>query len=276
MDEEAKVSDLIIPGTMNFESEGSQYGLNRQVVWREKVIEPLGETVPEWRFYVDLGRLMHGSAYPPVQSPADIYELMRGMSPTWGGMSLERVKASPSGIVWPCPSPDGKDGRGTLFKDARFWTKSGKVELDIPGLGPLAWEEPTGSPLGEDGDPKKFPLIFTQGKVVHHWQQSVTTWSRYMAQFSDGNSVQIHPETAKALNLAEGNSALLETEVGRMPVKVKITDAVLPGVVWTPSYPDPGSGVSGNAGQPVNSIIPGNWDKGGAQHNGFGCRLTKA
>jgi anaerobic selenocysteine-containing dehydrogenase len=130
--------------------------------------------------------------------------------------------------------------------------------------------------LGEDGDPKKFPLIFTQGKVVHHWQQSVTTWSRYMAQFSDGNSVQIHPETAKALNLAEGNSALLETEIGRMPVKVKITDAVLPGVVWTPSYPDPGSGVSGNAGQPVNSIIPGNWDKAGAQHNGFGCRLTKA
>ncbi len=276
MNEEARLSDLIIPGTMAFESEGSQYGLNRQVVWRGKAIEPLGETVPEWRFYSDLGRLMHGSAYPPVQSPADIYELMRGMSPTWGGMSLDRVKASASGIVWPCPLPEGPDGRGTLFKDARFWTPSGKVELKIPGLGPLAWEEPTGSPLGEDGDPKKFPLIFTQGKVVHHWQQSVTTWSRYMAQFSDGNEVRIHPETAKALNLSDGDSALLETEVGEMRVKVNITGTVLPGVVWTPSYPDPGSGVSGNSGQSVNSIIPGYWDKAGAQHNGFGCRLTRA
>jgi anaerobic selenocysteine-containing dehydrogenase len=275
MDAEAKVSHLIIPGTMAFESEGSQYGLNRQVVWRGKAIEPLGETVPEWRFYTDLGRLMHGSAYPPVQSPADIYELMRGMSPTWGGMSLEHIKASASGIVWPCPSPDGPDGRGTLFKGGRFWTKSGKVELEIPGLGPLAWEEPMGSPLGEGGDPKKFPLIFTQGKVVHHWQQSVTSWSRYMAQFSDGNSVRIHPDTARALNLIEGDSALLETEIGGMPVKVKVTGTVLPGVVWTPSYPDPGSGISGNSGQPVNSIIPGYWDKAGAQFNGFGCRLTR-
>jgi anaerobic selenocysteine-containing dehydrogenase len=275
MDEESKVSHLIIPGTMNFESEGSQYGLNRQVVWREKAIEPLGEAVPEWRFYSDLGKLMHGSAYPPVQSPADIYELMQRMSPTWGGMSLERLKASPSGIVWPCPSPDGKDGRGTLFRNTRFWTKSGKIELEIPGLGPLAWEEPTASPLGSDGDPKKFPFIFTQGKVVHHWQQSVTTWSRYMAQFSEGNVALIHPETAKSLNLEEGSSAKIETEVGVMPVKIKITASILPGVVWTPSYVDPGSGVAGNSGQSVNSIIPGYWDKAGAQHNGFGCRLIK-
>ena len=276
MDEESKVSHLIIPGAMNFESEGSQYGLNRQVVWRDKAIEPLGETVPEWRFYSDLGKLIHGDAYPSVQSPADIYELMRGMSPTWGGMSLERLKASPSGIVWPCPSPSGSDGRGTLFKGARFWTKSGKIELEIPGMGPLAWEEPSGSPLGTEGDPKNFPLIFTQGKVVQHWQQSVTTWSRYMGQFSDGNFVQIHPETAQQLRLAEGDSAVLQTEVGAMKVKVRITGTVLPGVVWTPSYPDPGTGVSANAGQAINSIIPSYWDKAGAQHNGFGCRLTKA
>jgi formate dehydrogenase major subunit len=275
MNEEAKVSDLIVPGTLNFETEGSQYGLNRQIIWREKAIEPLGETAPEWRFYTDLGRLICGDSYPPVQSPADIYELMQKMSPTWGGMSLARIKASSSGIVWPCPSADGKDGRGTLFKDARFWTPSGKVELEIPGLGPLAWEEPSGSPLGEDGDPKKFPLIFTQGKVAHHWQQSVTTWSRYMAQFSDGNSVQIHPETAEALRLADGDSALLETEVGGMRVKIKVTTAVLPGMIWTPSFVDPASRVPGNSGQAVNSIIPGYWDKAAAQYNGFGCRLTK-
>jgi formate dehydrogenase major subunit len=275
MNEEARLSDLIIPGTMAFESEGSQYGLNRQVVWRGKAIEPLGETVPEWRFYTDLGRLIHGDAYPPVHSPADIYELMQGMSPTWGGMSLERVKASASGIVWPCPSPEGPDGRGTLFKGGRFWTKSGKVELEIPGLGPLVWEEPAASPLGADGDTKKFPLIFTQGKVTHHWQQSVTSWSKYMAQFSQGNMVRIHPDTAKTLNLSESDSALLETEVGKMKVRVHVTGTVLPGVVWTPSHPDPGSSISGNSGQAVNSIIPGYWDKAGAQFNGFGCRLTK-
>ena len=275
MNEEAKVSDLIIPGTMNFESEGSQYGLNRQVVWREKAIEPLGESVSEWRFYVDLGRLVCGNSYPSVQNPTDIFELMRGMSPSWGGISLARLKANPSGVVWPCPYDDGTDGRGTLFKDGRFWTESGKVEIDVSGLGPLTWEEPMGSPWGEEGDPHRYPLIFTQGKVVHHWQQSLTTWSRYMAQFSDGNSAQINPETAQMLNLKEGDSALIETSVGGLPVKIKITDAVLPGVVWTPAYLDPASPIPGNSGRTVNSIVPGYWDKAAAQFNGFGCRLTK-
>ena len=54
-----------------------------------------------------------------------------------------------------------------------------------------------------------------------------------MGQFSDGNFVQIHPETAQQLRLAEGDSAVLQTEVGAMKVKVRITGTVLPGVVWT-------------------------------------------
>ncbi len=277
MNEEAKLSHLFIPGVMNFESEGSAYGLQRQIVWRDRVIEPLGETVSEFQFYRDLGRLVCGDAFPPVETTEDMYILMQKTDPSWAGLTLERVKASPSGIIWPCYSTDGPDGRGTLYKDGRFWTKDGKVELRVPALGNFEWEEPQGSPWDKKkGDPKKFPLIFTQGKVVQHWQQSITSWSRYMAQFSDGNVANINPVTANELGLAKGDRAWLETEVGRLQVKINITEGVQPGVVWTPSHPDPATNVAGNAGQTVNSIVPGYWDKLAAQFNGFGCSLTKA
>jgi formate dehydrogenase major subunit len=277
MNEEAKLSHLFIPGVMNYESEGSMYGLQRQVVWRNKVIEPLGETVSEFDFYRDLGQLLCGDAFPPAKTPEDMYTLMQKTDPSWAGLALERVKNNPSGIVWPCYSTDGTDGRGTLFKDGRFWTKSGKVEFKIPGLGNLQWKEPKGSPGDKKkGNPEKFPLIFTQGKVVQHWQHSITSWSRYMAQFSNGNVTKINPVTAHELDLAEGDRAWLETEVGRIRVRINVTDDVMPGVVWTPSYPDPASTVAGNAGQTINSIVPGYWDKQAAQFNGFGCCLTKA
>ena len=149
------------------------------------------------------------------------------------------------------------------------------MELNIKALGPLAWNEPKGSPYGKEAQPERFPLVFSQGKVVQHWQHTFTGWSGYMAQFSEGSFVQVHPRTAREMGLAQDDRVWLETELGRLQVRVVVTEDVLPGVIWTPSHPDPASPYAGNQGQSVNSIIPGYWDKVSAQYNGFGCRLTK-
>ncbi|MGO9312292.1 MAG: molybdopterin dinucleotide-binding protein, partial [Syntrophobacteraceae bacterium] len=77
-----------------------------------------------------------------------------------------------------------------------FKTTDGKVELRSPALGPVDFKEPEGSPFGEWEGKKKFPLVFIQGKVVNHWQQTFTNWSAYMGQFSEGNYVQVHPKTS--------------------------------------------------------------------------------
>ena len=74
MDEEASLSHLIIPPTTTYETSGSQWGAQRQVVWRERAIAPQGETVEDWRFYSDLGKKINGAVYPDVKSPEEIYE----------------------------------------------------------------------------------------------------------------------------------------------------------------------------------------------------------
>jgi formate dehydrogenase major subunit len=276
MDEEAQLAHLIIPATMVYESEGSQYGAQRQVVWRNRVIPRPGETIEDWRFYTDLGKKISGGKFPPVKRAEDIYELVRSMSPTWRGIPIERLKKSPTGITWPCPSPDQPETRGTLFPDNRFLTPDGKVQLHIPALGPIKWTEPKGSPRSDPKKAKEFPLIFSQGKVVQHWQQTYTNWSSYMAQFSGGNYVQAHPETVRGLGVRDGDWVYLTTKLGKLKARLKVTKSILPGVVWTPSHPSPGNPVPGNSGYCINSIIPYYWDKVSAQFNGFGCRLTKA
>ncbi len=275
MDEEAHLADLIIPATMSFESAGSQYGNQRQVVWREKAVQSLGDTVEDWRFYRDLGRRICGDTFPPIERIEDIYELFRKYAPTWTGITLDRLKKDPTGICWPCPAEDHPGAKGTLFPDGRFLTADGKVELRSNALGPIAWSEPNGGPQGDAKDAQSFPLILIQGKVVHHWQQTLTNWSAYMAQFSDGNYVQVHPETAQSLEIHDGDWAYLETVSGKIIARVKLSKLIMPGIVWTPSHPEPGAPFPANAGQTINAIMPSEWDLIGSQFNGFGCRLTK-
>jgi formate dehydrogenase (coenzyme F420) alpha subunit len=274
MDEEAELAHLIIPGTMAFESAGSQYGNQRQVVWREKAIERRGETVEDWRFYRDLGRKIAKDAFPSVENPEEFFELFRQYTPSWAGITLDRLKKDPTGISWPCPSVDHPGARGTLYPDNRFLTDDGKVSLINKVLGPIAWSEPEGGP-SNDSD-KAFPLILIQGKVVHHWQHTFTNWSAYIAQFSEGNYVQIHPETARESGIENGDLAYLETECGKLKAKVKVNELIMPGVVWTPSHPADTAPYEGNKGQSINTIVPSRWDLVGSQYNGFGCRLTKA
>jgi anaerobic selenocysteine-containing dehydrogenase len=275
MDEEAKLAHLIIPASMTFESSGSQYGNQRQVVWREKAVERPGETVEDWRFYRDLGRKINGDKFPVFESPEEIFELFRQHAPSWAGITLDRLKKDPTGISWPCPSSDHAGTKGTLYPDNRFLTADGKVNLAAGAIGPIEWSEPEGGPSNGAGDGKAFPLILIQGKVVHHWQQTYTNWSAYMAQFSAGNYVQVHPETARKLEIKNGDWVYLETESGKIKAKAELSELILPGVVWTPSHPAPGVPYAGNSGQSISTIMPSYWDKVGAQYNGFGCRLTK-
>ena len=276
MDEEAQLSDLIIPGTMVYESEGSQYGAQRQVVWRNRAVEPPGETVEDWRFYVDLGKKLNPKTFPDVNSAEDIYELVRKTVPSWKGITLERLKASPTGVTWPSHSEDEPESRGSIFIDGRFLTDDEKVHLSLKPIGPIRWYEPKGSPLDKKNkQAKDYPLIFTQGKVVHHWQHTYTNWSQYMGQFSEGNFVQVNPETVRSQGIKDGDRVFIETKIGKLPAVVKLSEFILTGVIFTPSHPAPANPVTGNQGASVNTIVPNYWDKVSAQFNGFGCRLVK-
>jgi formate dehydrogenase major subunit len=277
MDEEAQLADLIIPATMPFESEGSQYGAQRQVVWRRKAMEPPGETTEDWRFYTDLGRALNGNRFPEFESAEDMYELFQQKIESWRKLTLARIKASPTGITWPYPKEYATERRGSMFPHGNFLTTDGKINLDVRFLGPIRWFEPSGSPMDQKNKKAKdFPLIFVQGKVVQHWQQSFTNWSEYMGTLSKGNFVQVHPDTAGELKIKDGDAVYIESVVGRLKAVARVTKAVLPGTIFTPSHPAPANKIKGNFGGSVNSIVPGYWSKVSAQFNGFGCRLVKA
>jgi formate dehydrogenase major subunit len=274
MNEEAEIADLILPGTTLFEGEGSQYGAQRQVVWRERVLAAPPEVSEDWRFYRDLGRKLVPHGYPDFGSARELYEMARKAVPSWHGITLERLAASPSGVTWPYYADDQAERRGSIFRDNRLLTPDGKLAVDSKVLGNFVWEEPKGSPRSKEGA-KEYPLFFTQGKVAHHWQHTFTNFTSLAGQFSAGRYVEVHPATAVSLALKDGDEVVLRTETGEVGAVVRVCDTVQPGMVFTPSHFCASTPIPGNMSQPVNTIVPNSWDRVSAQYNGFGCSLVK-
>lgn len=272
--EEMDVANLFIPATFGPESSGTHYGAEKHVVWRERIVDAPGACVPDWKFYSDLGRRVFPEKYPSFQEPEELAERFRNSVHGWKGITLERLRQSPDGVLWPLPETDSVERTGSIFTEGRYLTEDGKFPFALSLLGPYQWTPPKGSPLGPEKR-EAFPLILIQGKIAAQWQQTLTNTVERLAQFSHGRYVLVHPDTARALGIADNDEVALTTELGSIPARAEVTDAIRPGVVFTPSHFMGSSPCPETRSAPVNTILPNAWDRVSAQFNGGGCTLKK-
>jgi formate dehydrogenase major subunit len=271
--EELEVAHLFVPATFTLESQGSHYGAEKQVVWRDKCQNAPGDCVPDWQFYRDIGRRLEPEKYPRFETPSELATLFSNTLPDWKGITVDRLRKSPSGLVGPIPAINGPELLGCIFRDGKFRTPDGKFDFLLKAVGPIIWTPPKGAPKDKDGDPKNFPLTFIQGKILTQWQQTITNFAASLAQFSNGRYVQVHPETASQCGVKHGETAYLVTAFGKVEARIEASEDITPGVVFTPSHFLGTSPYPATNSPPINSILPNYWDRISAQFNGLGCML---
>ncbi|MDR3043324.1 MAG: molybdopterin-dependent oxidoreductase [Desulfovibrio sp.] len=275
MTEETDAASLFVPATFSPESQGSGYGNEQQVVWREKIVQAPGSCAPSWQFYRDVGRKLDPKRYPDFKDPEDLYRQFQAVIPSWKGMPLERLRKAPGGVVWPLFSETEPERVGSVFSEDRMLTENGKMKVVDSLFGRISeWDYPKGSPLGKDRK-EEYPLVLTQGKELYHWQQTLTNYTRTTAQFAHGRYVSVNPGTAEKQGLQQGDKVMLETFVGGIECWVNITDSVLDGTIFTPSFYNAKTPLEENRSEHISSILPNYWDRISCQHNGVGCRLRK-
>ncbi len=272
--EESEVAHLLVPAAFGLESAGSHFGAEKQVVWRDKAVSAPGSCVPDWQFYRDVGLKLDPEQYLNFKDPEDLFQKFVSVVPSWKGITLEGLKKAQGGMVWPRYAEGDPEQLGTSFKDGRLLTAGGVMPVKDRVFGRITWDPPKGSPFGKEKD-EKYPLIFMQGKVLTHWQQTLTNFSSALAQFSSGRYVNIHPETAARFGLKQGDTVNIETATGSVEARVDILDAIIPGIIFTPSHFTRSSPHPQNRGEHINSIVPNFWDRISSQTNGVGCTLKK-
>jgi anaerobic selenocysteine-containing dehydrogenase len=99
------------------------------------------------------------------------------------------------------------------------------------GFDPL----PTYKPIPEHAAMTKDELILTTFKV-NVQTHSRTQNSKWLSEIYHENPAWINPETAAAHGVAEGDLVKIRSEAGEIETKVRVTPAVVPGVVAISSH----------------------------------------
>ncbi len=175
------------------------------------------------------------------------------------------------------------------YLDDGFDTPTGKIELystrfEEFGYDPLPYyEEPPESPLSTPEIAEHFPLVLTTGARIPFFFNSEHRQIAMLRKAHPDPIVDINPETARPLGIADGDWVWIETLRGRIRQKANLTDGIDPRVVhvehgwWFPEDPAPEYGVwKSNANLLTSNAPPYDPAMGTYQLRGLLCRIGKA
>nr|WP_020133928.1 molybdopterin-dependent oxidoreductase [Streptomyces sp. 351MFTsu5.1] len=226
-------ADVVLPGAMWTEGDGVFVNSERNLTLTPAVVDPPGEAMADWRIIAAVARGMgyeKGFSYDSAEQVFE--EIKRAWNPKTGwdlrGVSYDRLRETP--VQWPSASEDGPDRNpiryvgedGTL----RFPTASGRgVFFARPHLPPA--EMP-------DDD---YPFVLNTGRLQHQWH-TLTKTARVakLNKLNPGPFVELHPEDAAALGVADGDSVEVASRRGRAVLPAVVTDRVRPGCCFAPFH----------------------------------------
>ena len=230
MSETAKLAHIILPVCSSVETLGlaHNYGLTMGIPFAmlsKKLIEPIGESKPDWWIYSQLGRKMGYGEHFPWESDEQVVEHMLGPS----GMTMKQLLVEhPEGIMF---------GRRSYEMPQKIKTPSGKIEIYSHSLAEFGYDpipahkEPTQSPVRAPELAKEFPFILVTGARIPeytHWQMKSILHLRSLAP----NPIAwLHQSTAQEARIMDGEDIVVETRKGKIMVKASVTEDMMPGVV---------------------------------------------
>jgi anaerobic selenocysteine-containing dehydrogenase len=266
----AAMADIVLPAATHFEfNDIGHYGLGHgYILARPKVVDPPGGCWPDIKILNELGKILTPEKYW-FESHQGLLESV--LSPT----NLSYKTFANAGYL---KGPE----RFQKFKTDGFRTPSGKVELylstaDKQGLEPL----PVMRGLPDDKDPA-FPLTLTSAKDPFFLHSSYR-WVERLRKSSPKPRMEIHPETAAAYDIQQGDDVIIETSHGAITQSAHVTDKILPGVVcaafgwWFPEAPaETQYDWQASNFNMLTSIEPVGKEFGTPNLKGIGCRIKKA
>jgi predicted molibdopterin-dependent oxidoreductase YjgC len=214
----AELAHVVLPGTSFAEKDGTFSNTERRVQRVRKAIEPIGEARGDWEIMQEVSTRF---GYPMnYDSPAEIMEEIARLTPSYGGITYDRLDGE--GLCWPCPN---KDHAGTKFLHTGRFTR---------GLGlfhAIEYKPPAEVIDGE------FPFWLTTGRVhVHYHTGTMTRNSPSLNAEMPEGYLEVHPEDASRLGVRRGDQVQVISRRGQIVAKVMPTKRVEQGVVFMPFH----------------------------------------
>jgi len=241
MTETAMYADVFLPGCTFAEKEGTFIRLDRAVQMLRPAIDPIGDSLPDWKIIQMVARKMGYSGLFPYEHARDIWEEIREAVPDLSGITYERLD-SVSRIHMPC---HGEAHKGTAVRYTDEFPRHGGKALFVT----VDFTPPAECANDE------YPLILTTGRDAHHYNTSTITMRiSHFAKLRDRSYIEINNEDALKYEISEGDDVEIKSRRGMAIAVAKITDKVMPGVVFASFHfgDSPINFVTNNALDPIS------------------------
>ncbi len=218
MTETAKLADVVFPATTFAEKDGTFTNTERRVQRVRKAVDPPGQAKPDWQILCLVSTAMgHPMSYAHA---GEVFDEMASLTPSYGGMSYERIDEV--GLQWPCPDPDHP---GTPYLHEGRFTR---------GLG--AFQEITFRPAAELPD-EEYPFILSTGRTLYNYNiGNMTQQVGAIRQKQRRNFVEMHEHDAAGMGVADGEAVTVATRRGELTVRARVGQRTRPGALWMPFH----------------------------------------
>ncbi|MGW3030782.1 molybdopterin-dependent oxidoreductase [Streptomyces sp. NPDC001178] len=226
-------ADVVLPAALWTETEGVLINSERNLTLARPAADPPGEATADWRLIAAVAREMGHEKGFSYDSAEEIFEeIKQAWNPRTGwdlrGVTYERLRETP--VQWPAASEDGPDRNPVRYVgedgSLTFPTASGRAAFFARPHLPAA-EMP-------DDD---YPFVLNTGRLQHQWHTLTKTAKvPKLNKLNPGPFVELHPQDADRLDIAEGDSVEVASRRGRAVLPAVVTDRVRPGSCFAPFH----------------------------------------
>jgi formate dehydrogenase major subunit len=208
--ETCRFADVILPASPSLEKEGTFTSTERRIQRLYQVLEPLGDSRPDWQIIQEIANRL--GANWKYKHPSEIYAEIAPLTPIMAGVTYERLRGYKS-LHWPVAA-DGSDQ--PLLYTKQFNMPGGKAKFF-----PLAWTEPSSQPDAT------FDLHLNNGRLLEHFHEGNMTYRiPGIREKVPSTFVEVSPELARDRGIASGSEVELTSRHGKVRVRALVTDRV--------------------------------------------------
>ena len=216
--ETAREAHVVFPSFGFLEKSGTVSNTERRVQLMNKVIDPPGQSKDDWWIIMQLANRL--GAKWDYSCSEDIFNEMRKVTPSYAGMTYQRVKNEL--IQWPCPTPEHP---GTQFLHKGKFSR-GKGLMTAIDYTPPA-----------EGTDKEYPVALTTGRVLEQFHTgTMSRNSRILEELSPEPFIEMSGHDSRSYDIVDGELISVSTRRGSLRIKVRVTDTAKPGVVFIPFH----------------------------------------
>ncbi|MBN2552272.1 MAG: molybdopterin-dependent oxidoreductase [Spirochaetales bacterium] len=224
MTETAELADYVLPAASFLERVELHTHAKYQTVTMTRKILELPDVQDEYQFWHDLAhRLGFGEHFPWKDETELTGWILRS-----AGLSPEQAAAHPEGIQY---API----RYEKWKNQPLSTPSGKVEFRsryLEDLGYPALPEYRPPAYMDSPDPDYPYVLITGARKLIYYHSRFHNIKRFRTAIP-GPEVELHPDDASSLEIADGDTIRITSRIGsvEVPVKIMSKSEILPGTL---------------------------------------------